>query len=128
MDVLESHPKKATHPRRVFGAIDGVEVQMKYKDADELKNIVDNLKGDNSCAGIQHQYTYEAHMPSVTQAAVISSILFALEVYGVTIIGFLAVKYNNLSLTLVEEVIFPSVVPAFATFGLSLREKLKKHD
>lgn len=128
IDILENHPKKATHPTRVFGSIDGVAVQMKYKDEKELKEIVDNLKGNASCSGIHHQHAYQARMTSVTQTAIISSMAFALEVYGVTIIGFLAVKYNNLSLTLLEEVIFPSVVPAFAAFGLSLREKLKKND
>lgn len=126
--VLEGHPKKATHPSRVFGSIDGVQVQMKYKDDVELKEIVDNLKGDASCSGVHHKHTYQARMTSVTQTAIINSISFALEVYAVTIIGFLAVKYNALSLSLLEEVLFPSVVPAFASFGLALREKLKKTD
>lgn len=128
LDVLDKHPKKATHPHRVFGSIDGVEVQMKYKDETELKDIVDSLKGNASCAGIHHQNTYRAHMTSVTQAAIISSIFFALEVYGVTLVGFFAINYKSLSLSLLEEVIFPSIVPAFASFGLSLREKLRKND
>lgn len=126
--VLENHPKKATQPKRVFGSIDGVQVQIKYKDEAELKSIVDCLNGDNSCSGIHSKHVYQAYMTSVTHTAIISSIFFALEIYAVTLIGFLAFNYNKLSLPWLEEIIFPSVVPAFASFGLSLREKLRKSD
>lgn len=135
IQTLNHHPRRATHPHRAHGAIEGVQLQISYKDEKDLEKTLESIRKDGSCDGIHHQYTYSAHMTSEMKEALIASIVFSSEIYAASFVGLIAVNHNNLVVLpkelvfqLIDDIIFSSIVPALAAFLLNLRERLRSRE
>jgi hypothetical protein len=118
--ILESHPNKASPPKTIHG--NTVAVTIKYKNNDDLNQILDKLSNAVPPQKISGQLNYSAHMTYYTNEKLQTATKHAIIGYIVTVIGILAVSYHSLDQKTFLDALIPSIGPALTAFYLKIKE------
>lgn len=97
IEILRSHPNKATNPFRVHGAIDGVAVHLKYTDEKDLTTCLQNIK--NSVANTTFSFTgpYLGYFASPNKERYLNLFKLGIYIFIITFFSYFGVSIRQLT-------------------------------